>query len=105
VIRVLVDGMLTGMSERLDQVYAESGRPSIPPGRMPRTLLLQIFFSVRSGRMLMQQLDYNLLFRWLAGLEIGDRYGIMRCLLTPGRLTRGRADALGVEEYLSSVWD
>ena len=71
-IRVLVDEILTGMSERFDTLYAESGRPSIPPERLLRALLLQIFYSIRSERMLMQQLDYNLLFRWFAGLEIDE---------------------------------
>jgi len=63
---------LAGMSKRFDSLYAESGRPSIPPERLLRALLLQIFFSVRSERMLMEQLDYNLLFRWFVGLEIDE---------------------------------
>ena len=71
-IRRIVDEILSGMSKRFDGLYAESGRPSIPPERLLRALLLQIFFSVRSERMLMQQLDYNLLFRWFAGLEIDE---------------------------------
>ena len=71
-IRRLVDGVLAGMSKRFDSLYAEAGRPSIPPERLLRALLLQIFYSVRSERMLMQQLDYNLLFRWFVGLEIDE---------------------------------
>ena len=71
-IRQMVDEILGAMSARLDALYAASGRPSIPPERLLRALLLQIFFSVRSERMLMQQLDYNLLFRWFAGLEIDE---------------------------------
>jgi transposase len=72
VIRRVVDEILVGMSKRFDSLYAEAGRPSIPPERLLRALLLQIFFSVRSERMLMQQLDYNLLFRWFVGLEIDE---------------------------------
>jgi transposase len=71
-IRRTVDEILAGMSKRFDTLYAESGRPSIPPERLLRALLLQIFFSVRSERMLMEQLDYNLLFRWFVGLEIDE---------------------------------
>jgi transposase len=71
-IRQTVDEILAQMSARFDSLYAASGRPSIPPERLLRALLLQIFFSVRSERMLMQQLDYNLLFRWFAGLEIDE---------------------------------
>jgi transposase len=71
-IRGAVDEVLSGMSQRFDTLYAASGRPSIPPERLLRALLLQIFFSVRSERMLMQQLDYNLLYRWFVGLEIDE---------------------------------
>ena len=72
VIHLVVDHILEGMSARFDTLYAAAGRPSVPPERLLRALLLQIFFSVRSERMLMQQLDYNLLFRWFAGLEIDE---------------------------------
>ena len=53
-------------------MYAQTGRPSIPPERLLRALLLQVFYSVRSERMLMEQLDYNLLFRWFVGMEIDE---------------------------------
>ena len=71
-IRLIVDEILGAMSKGFDEAYAESGRPSIPPERLLRALLLQMFFSVRSERMLVQQLDYNLLFRWFAGLDIDE---------------------------------
>ncbi len=71
-IRTLVDGILAGMSKQFDTLYAERGRPSIPPERLLRALLVQIFFSVRSERQLIEQLDYNLLFRWFVGLEIDE---------------------------------
>jgi transposase len=60
------------MNEQFGSLYAQRGRPSIPPERLLRALLLQIFYSVRSERMLMEQLDYNLLFRWFVGLEIDE---------------------------------
>jgi transposase len=67
-----VDRVLTEMSAELDGLYAAVGRPSIPPERLLRALLLQVFYSIRSERLLMEQLDYNLLFRWFVGLEIDD---------------------------------
>src|SRR5216117_2512958 len=71
-VRKLVDAVLTGMSKDFDGLYSEVGRPSIPPERLLRALLLQIFYSIRSERLLMEQLDYNLLFRWFVGLTMDD---------------------------------
>ena len=71
-IRALVDGVLREMSRDYDGLYAAVGRPSIPPERLLRAQLLQIFYSIRSERLLMEQLDYNLLFRWFVGLELDD---------------------------------
>src|SRR2546430_1797729 len=67
----LVDGVLAGMSAEFQRLYALNGRPSIPPEKLLRALLLQAFYSVRSERQLMEQLDYNLLFRWFVGLSLG----------------------------------
>ena len=61
-LRLLVDGILANMSTLFDERYSHTGRPSIPPERLLRALLLQILFTVRSERLLMEQLDYNLLF-------------------------------------------
>lgn len=73
-IRKLVDTALEEMSVRFDELYATKlGRPSIPPERLLRALLLQVLFSIRSERQLMEQLNYNLLFRWFVGLGIDDR--------------------------------
>src|SRR6476620_4175694 len=72
-IRQLVDQVLSGMTTDLDQRDSEVGRPTIPPERLLRALLLQVFYSGRSERLLMEQLDYDLLFRWFVGLEIDDR--------------------------------
>jgi transposase len=71
-IRKLVDQVLVKMSAEFDGLYAAVGRPSIPPERLFRALLLQVFYSVRSERLLMEQLDYNLLFRWFVGLDVDD---------------------------------
>src|SRR2546430_9875756 len=71
-VRKLVDAVLAGMSKEFDGLYSEVGRPSIAPERLLRALLLQVFYSVRSERLLMEQLNYNLLFRWFVGLEIDE---------------------------------
>jgi transposase len=71
-IRQAVDEVLHAMSRQFDKLYAETGRPSIPPERLFRALLLQVFYSIRSERMLMEQLNYNLLFRWFVGMEMDE---------------------------------
>ena len=71
-LRLLVDGILANMSTLFDERYSHTGRPSIPPERLLRALLLQILFTVRSERLLMEQLDYNLLFRWFVGLSMDE---------------------------------
>jgi transposase len=71
-LRVLVDSILGELDGVLATRYAEGGRPSIPPERLLRASLLQVVYSVRSERLLMEQLDYNLLFRWFVGLKVDD---------------------------------
>jgi transposase len=71
-IRQLVDDILREMSREFDRLYAAVGRPSIPPERLLRAQLLQIFYSIRSERLLMEQLDYNILFRWFVGLAMDE---------------------------------
>jgi transposase len=71
-IRRMVDRALEDLSDDFDRMYAQSGRPSVPPEQLLRALLVQLFYSVRSERALMEQLDYNLLFRWFVGLNIDD---------------------------------
>lgn len=69
-IRAMVDMVLRGMSSEFDKVYSAEGRPSIAPEKVLRSLLLQAFYTIRSERQLMEQLDYNLLFRWFVGLNM-----------------------------------
>jgi transposase len=71
-IRLMVDEALQSLSKRFDEIYGEDGRKSIPPERLLRALLLQMLYSVRSERMLMEQLEYNLLFRWFVGLSANE---------------------------------
>lgn len=71
-VRAMADVALREMKPRFDKLYAKTGRPSIAPEKLLRALLLQVLYSVRSERMLMEQLDYNLLFRWFVGLNMDD---------------------------------
>jgi transposase len=71
-IRAMTDRALERMSGKLDELYSATGRPSIAPERLMRGQLLQVLYSVRSERQLIEQLDYNLLFRWFVGLEMDD---------------------------------
>jgi transposase len=71
-VRKLTDAVLGSLSAEFDALYADSGRPSIAPEYILRALLLQVFYSVRSERLLVEQIDYNLLFRWFVGLGMDD---------------------------------
>jgi transposase len=71
-IRGMVDEALRAMSAHFDALYARGGRPSIAPEKLVRALLLQVLYSVKSERQLMEQIDYNLLFRWFVGLNMDD---------------------------------
>jgi transposase len=71
-IRQAVDEIFRAMNRDFDGLYAKTGRPSIPPERLLRALLLQIFYSIRSERLLMEQMEYNLLFRWFVGMEMDE---------------------------------
>jgi transposase len=69
-IRAIVDEALEALSPSFEALYSRTGRPSIPPEKLLRALLLQAFYGIRSERQLMEQLDYNLLFRWFVGLSM-----------------------------------
>src|SRR6201987_1436055 len=71
-IRKLGDEILKEMWPTFSKLYSNVGRPSIAPERLVRSLLLQIFYSIRSERMLVEQLEYNLLFRWFVGMEMDE---------------------------------
>ena len=71
-VRAMTDTALREFRPRLNKLYARTGRPSIAPEKLLRALLLQVLYSVRSERMLMEQLNYNLLFRWFVGLNMDD---------------------------------
>src|SRR6266404_2758522 len=71
-IRTMVDEILKQLSPQFNKMYAKVGRPSIPPEQLLRAQLLQLFYSVRSERLLMEEMDYNILFRWFVGLNLDD---------------------------------
>ena len=71
-IRRMVDEILKQLSPQFNKMYAKVGRPSIPPEQLLRAQLLQMLYSVRSERLLMEEIDYNILFRWFVGLNLDD---------------------------------
>src|SRR5271156_6115767 len=71
-IRSMVDEVLAQLSRRFDTMYASVGRPSIPPEKLLRAQLLQMLYSIRSERLLMEEIDYSLLFRWFVGLNMDE---------------------------------
>jgi transposase len=71
-IRLLIDAVLKELSPQFERLYLSTGRPSIAPEKLLRALLLQVLYTIRSERLLMEQLDYHLLFRWFVGLNMDD---------------------------------
>ncbi len=71
-VREMVDTALSELCGQFESMYSDTGRRSMPPEKLLRALLLQIFYSIRSERLLCEQLDYNLLFRWFVGLSMDD---------------------------------
>lgn len=72
-IRIMVDKVLNDLAPLFREMYSHTGRPSTPPEQLLRASLLQVLYSIRSERMLVEQLDYNLLFRWFVGLSMDDK--------------------------------
>ena len=74
-IREMVNAVLRTLSAEFDKIYSIGGRPSIPPERLLRALLLQVLYTVRSERMMMEQLNYSVLYRWFVGLNMEMSFG------------------------------
>src|SRR3954469_19152744 len=99
-IRTMTDDALRRLSPRFEALYATTGRPSIPPEHLLRALLLQVLYSVRSERMLMEQLQYNMLFRWFVGLNMDDEvWNATTFSKNRDRLLRGEI----AEEFFAAV--
>ena len=71
-IRAMADEALKQMSERFDGMYSSTGRPSIPPEKLLRAQLIQMLYSIRSERLLMEEIDYSMLFRWFVGMNLDE---------------------------------
>src|SRR5215470_10626376 len=71
-IRAMTDEALHNLSRRFDAMYAEIGRPSIPPEKLLRAQLIQMLYSIRSERLLMEEIDYSMLFRWFVGMNLDE---------------------------------
>lgn len=108
-IRAIVDEALDVLSDRFDTLYASAGRPSIPPERLLRALLLQAFFGIRSEHQLMEQLNYNLLFRWFVGLSMdatvwdASTFSKNRDRLLEGDVARGFLTALVAQSRVKAL--
>jgi len=100
VIRAMVDEVLTQLSWRFDRMYASAGRPSIPPEKLLRAQLLQMLYSIRSERLLMEEIDYSMLFRWFVGLNLDEE------VWDPTTFTKNRDRLLEADvakEFLAQV--
>ena len=103
-IRVMVDAVLEKLSPRFAKLYSDVGRPSIAPEKLLRALLLQVLYTIRSERLLMEQLDYNLLFRWFVGLSMDDRvWDATVFTKNRERLLAGDIDQLFFEQVLEQA--
>ena len=71
-IRAMADLALWSMSSRFDEMYSQIGRPTIPPEKLPRAQWLQMLYSIRSERQLMEEIDYSVLFRWFVGMNMDE---------------------------------
>ena len=103
-IRAMCDAALEGMSPLFSKLYSHFGRPSIAPEKLLRALLLQALYSVRSERLLMEQLDYNLLFRWFVGLQLDDEvWDVTVFTKNRERLLEGEVAAVFFEHVLAQA--
>src|SRR6266550_9006737 len=72
IIRAMMDEVLSQLSRRFDRMYARVGRPSIAPEKLLRAQLVQMLYSIRSERLLMEEIDYSMLFRWFVGMNLDE---------------------------------
>jgi transposase len=103
-IRSFVEPILVRMSPRFDEMYSAEGRPSIPPEQLIRALLIQALYTVRSERMLCEQLQYNLLFRWFVDLSLDGRVWVAEVLAEAERQNWISDDHFTVDGTLLEAW-
>jgi len=100
-IRAMVDEVLRGLSPQFNRMYAREGRPSIAPEKLLRALVVQMLYSIRSERLLMEEMDYNILFRWFVGLKLDEE------VWDATTFTKNRERLLEAEvakQFLAAVW-
>lgn len=103
-VRKVVDAALEKMSARFQRLYSRTGRPSIPPERLIRALLLQVLYTIRSERQLIEHLDYNILFRWFVGLGLDDPvWDPTTFTKNRDRLLQGEVDKLFFDQVLAEA--
>jgi transposase len=103
-IRKMVDAVLNELSPEFDAIYSKVGRPSVAPEKLLRALLLQVLYSIRSERLLMEQLHYNLLFRWFVGLGMDDEvWDVTVFTKNRERLLAGKIDRLFFEKVVGEA--
>jgi transposase len=103
-VRKVVDAALEKMPPRFQRLYSRTGRPSIPPERLIRALLLQVLYTIRSERQLMEHLDYNILFRWFVGLGLDDPvWDATTFTKNRDRLLRGEVDKVFFDQVLAEA--
>jgi transposase len=110
-IRKMTDAALQRRSPRFDRLYSATGRPSIPPEKLLRALLLQFLYSIRSERLLMEELEYSILYRWFVGLGLDDpvwdatTFTTNRDRLLDGEIADAFfGEAAGASDVLRDVW-
>src|ERR1035441_7545516 len=103
-IRTMADQALSNMTERFDGMYAKTGRPSIPPEKLLRAQLVQMLYSVRSERLLMEEIDYSMLFRWFVGMNLDEPVWDVT-VFTKNRDQIGPVPLLGAEQALADGGD
>jgi transposase len=103
-IRKVVDAALEKMSPRFQRLYARTGRPSIPPERLIRALLLQVLYTIRSERQLIEHLNFNILYRWFVGLGLDDRvWDATSFTKNRDRLLYGEVDKVFFDQVLAEA--
>lgn len=108
-IRQLTDGVLTELSPRFERIYSDMGRPSIPPEQLLRALVLQTLYPVRSERLLMEEIEYSILFRWFVGLGLDEpiwsptTFGKNRDRLLEGDIAGAFFDAVVAQARAASL--
>jgi transposase len=103
-VREIVDKALEAMSGRFQKLYSRTGRPSIPPEKLIRALLLQVLYTIRSERQLVEHIEYNILFRWFVGLGLDDRvWDATTFTKNRDRLMLGAIDKVFFEEVLAEA--